>query len=70
MPNWRTFIVEIDSSFRLGRECAEGRTFRKIEGNRLSFTDSDLRSTRSFGTSTTTSRSSVNVCPIFGVNFN
>ena len=35
MPNWRTFIVEMDSSFRIGRECAESRTFRKTKSNYL-----------------------------------
>jgi len=38
---------------------------RAITSLRLSSIKSDLRWTRFFGTSTTTSRSSVNVCPIF-----
>jgi hypothetical protein len=33
IPNWRSFIVQIDSSFRLVLECADGRTFRKTEGD-------------------------------------
>jgi hypothetical protein len=34
-PNWRIFVIQIRDSFRLGRECAESRTFRKVEGNYL-----------------------------------
>jgi hypothetical protein len=33
MPKWRIFIIKIESAFRIGRECTESRTFRKIEGN-------------------------------------
>ena len=33
IPNWRSFIVQIDSSFRLVLECVDGRTFRKTEGD-------------------------------------
>jgi hypothetical protein len=34
-PNWRILIIKIESAFRIGRECTEGHTFRKIEGNYL-----------------------------------
>ena len=34
-PNRRIHIIKIESAFRIGRECTEGRTFRKIEGNYL-----------------------------------
>jgi hypothetical protein len=34
-PNWRIFIIKIESPFRIGRECTESRTFRKIEGKYL-----------------------------------
>jgi hypothetical protein len=35
IPNWRIFIVQIDSPFRLVRECSESRTPSKTEGNYL-----------------------------------
>jgi hypothetical protein len=34
-PNWRILVIQIRNSFRLVRECAESRTFRKVEGNHL-----------------------------------
>src|SRR5580704_2085076 len=35
IPNRRVFFVKIHNSFRLGRECAESRTFRKTKSNYL-----------------------------------
>jgi hypothetical protein len=33
IPKWRSFIIKIENPLRLGRECAESRTSRKIEGD-------------------------------------
>jgi hypothetical protein len=34
-PNWWSFIIKIESPFRIGREGAESRTFCKIKGKYL-----------------------------------
>src|ERR1700730_149920 len=34
-PIWRSFVVSFRKPFQLNRECADSRTFRKVEGNYL-----------------------------------